>query len=79
MTPSLKNVIVLLWLTLTFKDFLRHVQQGCWTKLRLKTVASIQPEIFQDLESLSDELRFAEDSCIKGLAHFYAISKRPGT
>ncbi len=79
MTPSLENVIVLLWLQFIHRDLPRLVKQRYGTELRSQTLASIKPEISQALESLLDELRTAEDARIMRSASFYPTSKRPNT
>ena len=77
MTPSLENVIVLLWLQLIHKDLPRLVKQRYGTELRSQTLASIKPEISQALQSLLDELRSSEEARVLRSSNFYPVSQRP--
>ena len=56
LTPTLENIIVLLWLKLIHKDLPKLVKQKYGTELRTKTLASIKPEISAALDSLLDEI-----------------------
>ena len=56
LTPSLENLVVLLWLKLVHKDLPRLVKQKYATELRSRTLASMKPEISIALDSLLDEL-----------------------
>ena len=56
MTPTLENLVVLIWLRLIHEDLPRLVQQRYRTELRSHTLATIKPEISQALDSLLDEL-----------------------
>ena len=47
LTPTVENVIVLLWLKLTHPELPRMVKQGYGTELRSRTLTSIKPEISQ--------------------------------
>ena len=62
LTPTLENIIVLLWLKLTHSDLPRLVKQRYGTELRARTLASIKPEISQALPSLLDEIRGTEEA-----------------
>ena len=79
MTPSLENMVVLLWLKLIHKDLPRLVKQHYGTELRSQTLASIKPEISQALDSLLDELRSAEDARIMRSSSFFTSQRRPDT
>ena len=56
MSPSLENMVVLVWLKLIHKDLPKLVKQKYATELRSRTLASIKPEISVALDSLIDEL-----------------------
>ena len=47
LTPTVENVIVLLWLRLTHPELPRMVKQRYGTELRSRTLTSIKPEISQ--------------------------------
>ena len=79
MTPSLENMVVLLWLKLIHKDLPRLVKQRYGTELRSQTLASIKPEISQALDSLLDELRSAEDARIMRSSSFFTSQRCPDT
>ena len=55
-TPTLGNLVVLIWLRLIHEDLPRLVQQRYGTELRSRTLATMKPEIFQALDSLLDKL-----------------------
>ena len=74
--PSLENTIVLLWLKLIHKDLSRLVKQRYGTELRSRTLASIEPEISQALDSLLDELHTSEDVKIMHSASFQRPSQQ---
>ena len=63
-TPSLENVIVLIWLERIHIGLPGLIKQRYGTELRNKTLASIKPEISQALPSLLDELKGTEESRI---------------
>ncbi len=54
-TPSMENMIVLLWLQTLHKDLPKIVKQRYATELRCRTLASIKTEISQALPSLLEE------------------------
>ena len=60
-TPSLENVIVLLWLERIHVGLPGLVKQRYGAELRNKTLASIKPEISQALLSLLDELKGTDE------------------
>jgi len=60
-SPSLENMIVLLWLQLLHPNLPALVKQRYGSELRNKTLASIKPEISLALASLLDELNTTED------------------
>ena len=64
LTPSMENMIVLLWLQLISPNLPQLVKQKYGADLRNKSLASIKPEISQSLNSLMEELRSMEDSKI---------------
>lgn len=63
-SPTLENVIVLLWLERIHVNLPLLVKQRYGAELRNKTLASIKPEISQALSSLLEELSAGEDSRI---------------
>lgn len=60
LSPSLENLIVLLWLERIHPGLPSLVKQRYGAELRNKTLASIKPEISQALESLLAELQSDE-------------------
>ncbi len=64
LTPSLENIIVLMWLRLIHPGLPRLVKQKYGTILRTKTLASIKDEISQTMESLLDELKCSDEARI---------------
>lgn len=79
MTPTLENLVVLIWLRLIHSDLPRLVQQRYGTELRSRTLATIKPEISLALESLLDELQSTQE--VKAMraatAHARVSSFRP--
>ena len=63
-SPSLENVVVLLWLERLHIGLPALVKQRYGSELRNKTLASIKPEISQALTSLVEELSIGEDSWV---------------
>ena len=55
LSPSLDNLVVLFWLKLINTDLPKLVKQRYGTELRMRTLATIKPEISQALDSLTDE------------------------
>ena len=70
-SPSLENVIVLLWLERLHVQLPALVKQRYGAELRNKTLASIKPEISQALSSLLEELSSNEDSRISRAQSFH--------
>ena len=64
MSPTLENVVVLLWLERLHVNLPALIKQRYGAELRNKTLASIKPEISQALSSLLEELSAGEDSRI---------------
>ena len=64
LSPTLENMIVLLWLERIHVSLPALVKQRYGAELRNKTLASIKPEISQALSSLLEELSAGEDSCV---------------
>ena len=62
MSPTLENIVVLLWLERIHVKLPALVKQRYGTELRNKTLASIKPEISQALSSLLTELSSNEES-----------------
>ena len=55
LSPTLENVIVLIWLRTIHPELPKLVKQKYGTELRTQTLTSIKPEISMALESLLDE------------------------
>ena len=68
-SPTLENVVVLLWLERVHVGLPALVKQRYGTELRNKTLASIKPEISQALSSLLEELSAADDSRVSRITH----------
>ena len=64
MSPTLENVVVLMWLERLHVNLPALIKQRYGAELRNKTLASIKPEISQALSSLLEELSAGEDSRI---------------
>ena len=62
MSPTVENIIVLTWLQLISPSLPQLVKQRYGTELRVRTLASIKPEISQALPSLLEEIRNNEDA-----------------
>ena len=60
LSPAMENFIALTWLTLIHPDLPRFVKQRYGTELRSRTLATLNPEISQALDSLLEELRTTE-------------------
>ena len=61
-TPTVENVVILLWLQLIHKDLPKTVQQRYGTELREKTLASIKPEISKSLGHMLTLIRSNDDA-----------------
>ena len=61
-SPTMENIIVLTWLRLIHPSLPALVKQRYGAELRSQTVASLKPEISQALDSLLDEINFANDA-----------------
>lgn len=57
MSPTVENLIVLTWLRLINPSLSQLVKQRYSTELRVRTLASVKPEISQALPSLLEEIR----------------------
>lgn len=62
LSPTLENLVVLIWLRLIHPDLPGLVKQRYGTELRSRTLASLKPEISQALDSLFEEIRSTADS-----------------
>ena len=62
LSPTLENLITLIWLRLLHKDLPSLVKQRYGPDLRARTLASLKPEISQALDSLLDEIRSNNDA-----------------
>ena len=67
LTPSLENMVVLLWLERIHTSLPGLIKQKYGSELRNKTLASLKSEISQSLDSLLEELKGSEDGCNKVL------------
>ena len=61
LTPTMENMIVLMWLRLIHPGLPRLVKQKYGTTLRTKTLASIKDEISLAMDSLLDELHYSDE------------------
>ena len=61
-TPSLENMIIMTWLRLIHADSPALVKQRYGTELRSQTLASLNPEIFQALDTLLDEIHGSNEA-----------------
>lgn len=77
-SPTLENVVVLLWLERLHVNLPALVKQRYGAELRNKTLASIKPEISQALNSLLEELSSGEDSRIMRAQAFSSNNNRRG-
>ena len=75
-TPSLENVIVLIWLERIHIGLPGLIKQRYGAELRNRTLASIKPEISQALPSLLDELKGSEESRIMRTQTQYSQNNR---
>lgn len=62
MSPTVEYLIVLTWLRLINPSLPQLVKQRYGTELRVRTLASIKPEIYQAQPSLLEEIRNKEDA-----------------
>jgi len=62
LSPTLENLVVLLWLHLINKDLPSLVKQKYGTELRSRTLASIKPEISQAMDSLLNSIQANDDA-----------------
>ena len=62
LTPSLENMVVLLWLERIHTSLPGLIKQKYGAELRNKTLASLKSEISQSLDSLLDELKGVDDN-----------------
>ena len=63
-SPTLENLIVLIWLERLHVRLPPLVKQKYGTELRSKTLASIKPEISQALPSLLEEAQSTDEACV---------------
>jgi hypothetical protein len=76
-SPTLENVVVLLWLERLHVSLPALIKQRYGAELRNKTLASIKPEISQALSSLLEELSSGDDSRIMR-AQAFSANRRGG-
>ena len=62
LTPSLENVVVVIWLSLLHKDLPKLIKQRYSTQLRSHSLASVKDEISGALDSLLEEIQNNQDS-----------------
>lgn len=70
LSPSLENIIILIWLKTIHSELPKLVKQRYGTELRSRTLASIKPEISQALDSLLEELQSIETAKVFRSANF---------
>ena len=75
-SPTLENVVVLLWLERIHVGLPNLVKQRYGAELRNKTLATIKPEISQALNSLLEELSVGEDSRILRTQGYHSHPRR---
>ena len=68
MSPTLENLVVLIWLKLMHPELPHLVKQRYGTELRSRTLASIKPEVSQTLDSLLEELHHTEEAQVMRFA-----------
>jgi len=64
LSPTLENLIVLTWLSLSHPDLAQLVEQCYGTELRSRTLASIKPEISLVMYSLLAEVASTADATV---------------
>ena len=62
MSPTVENLVVLIWLKLTYPELPHLAKQRYRTELHSRTLASIKPEVSQSLDSLLEELHHTEEA-----------------
>ena len=75
MTPTLENLIVLIWLKLIHPELPAEVKQRYGTELRSTTLASIKPEISQALDSMLSKIRSCDDTRVMRSRSYHAQKK----
>jgi hypothetical protein len=76
LTPSLENLIVLIWLNLIHPDLPKEVKKCYGTELWSRTLASIKCEISQALESMLSKIRSGEEARVLFSRDFTAKPKK---
>ena len=78
MSPSLENFIVLHWLSLLHPRLPALVKQRYGPELRIRTLASLKPEISQSIDSLLAELQSGEHAQVlrSAIAGFQQVRPR---
>ena len=62
LTPTIENMIVVIWLQLLHKDLPKKVKDRYATDLKSMSLASIKSEISSALDSLLEEVQVSQDS-----------------
>ena len=75
LSPTLENFVILTSLRLINPALPKLVKQRYGTELRSRTLASLNPEISQALDSLLDEIRSAEDTKVMRTGASFATQK----
>ena len=71
-SPTVENMIVLMWLQAIHPNLPKLVKQRYGTELRCRTLASVKPEISLAMDSLLEELQCSEDMKImRAVPHTY--------
>ena len=70
-TPTLENLVVLIWLKLIHPSIPKLVKQRYGTELRSRTLSSLKPEISQALSSLLDELHNTDSRILRSASGNY--------
>ena len=76
LTPSLENVVVLLWLERIHISLPGLIKQKYGAELRNKTLSSLKSEISQSLDSMLTELKNSDDSRIMRFSSTASRSNR---
>ena len=77
MTPSLENMVLLLWLERIHTSLPGLIKQKYGAELRNKTLASLKSEISQSIDSLLEELK--DDSKVMRMSSYKGNNKNNNT
>ena len=79
LSPTLENMIVIIWLQLIHPGLPQLVKQRYGTELRNQSIASLKPEISLALSSLLEELQSIEDTKVLRSVSFAPGYRRTGS